>query len=109
MAAHFPAPIICTAKECKVIEPESLAVGLFDDSGYETRTMDLQGFSHLTLLSDGVFELMDEDTLAEKEARLLELGADPTHTMHDYLARLREAGKTADAPDDITILTVEKS
>ena len=109
MAAHFPAPIVCFEKECQLIQPESLAVGLFDDSGYETRTLDLTGFRRLTLLSDGIFELMDETTLAEKETRLLELGADATHTMHDYLARLREQGKTADAPDDITVLTVEKS
>lgn len=109
VAAHFPSPVMCFSDKCKAIQPESLAVGLFDDSAYETRTMSLSGFKQLTLLSDGIFELMDEATLSEKEARLLELGAQPTHTMHDYLARLRQSGKTADAPDDITVLTVEKS
>ncbi|WP_320826710.1 SpoIIE family protein phosphatase [Reinekea sp.] len=109
LAAHFPAPILCFDSECRTIEPESLAVGLFDDASYVTRHMDLKGFRQLTLLSDGIFELMSETTLAEKEARLLELGAERTHTMHDYLDRMRENGKTADAPDDITVLTVEKS
>lgn len=109
MAAHFPAPIVCFESDCQLIQPESLAVGLFDDSSYESRTLDLKGFRRLTLLSDGIFELMQETTLAEKETRLLELGADATHTMHHYLARLREQGKTANAPDDITVLTVEKS
>jgi serine phosphatase RsbU (regulator of sigma subunit) len=109
MAAHFPSPIVCFKKDCQIIEPESLAVGLFDDASYETRTLNLKGFKRLTLLSDGIFELMDESSLSEKETRLLELGADPHHTMLDYLAQLREKGACADAPDDITVLTVEKS
>jgi len=108
-AAHFPAPIVCFDNDCRMIEPESLAVGLFDDAAYETRQLDLKGFRQLTLLSDGIFELMDESSLSEKETRLLELGADRTHTMHDYLAKLRKEGQTANAPDDITVLTVEKS
>lgn len=109
MAAHFPAPIVCFKDQCQTIQPESLAVGLFDDSSYETRSLDLDGFKHLTLLSDGIFELMDESSLSEKETRLLELGAKPNHTMLDYLVRLRDNGKTINAPDDITVLTVEKS
>lgn len=109
MAAHFPSPIVCFKKDCQIIEPESLAVGLFDDASYETRSLNLKGFKRLTLLSDGIFELMDESSLSEKETRLLELGADPNHTMLDYLAQLREKGACADAPDDITVLTVEKS
>lgn len=109
MAAHFPSPIISTETGCKMIEPEALAVGLFEDAAYETRKLDMKGFKSLTLLSDGIFELMEDKTLAEKEARLLELGAQPTHTMYDYLAKLRKNGQTMNAPDDITVLTVEKS
>lgn len=109
IAAHFPTPILCTEKDCIVIEPESLAVGLFDDASYETRRMNLTGFRQLTLLSDGIFELMGEASLAEKEKRLLELAQDRAHTMLDFLAQLRKDGVTVDAPDDITVLTVTKS
>ncbi|TCS39937.1 response regulator [Reinekea marinisedimentorum] len=109
MAAHFPSPIISREGGCETIEPEALAVGLFEDASYETRKLDMKGFKSLTLLSDGIFELMEDETLAEKEDRLLELGAQPTHTMYDYLAKLRENGQTMNAPDDITVLTVEKS
>ena len=109
VAAHFPTPIVCKEDGCAPIEPESLAVGLFDDASYDSRSMSLAGFKHLTLASDGIFEIMQQASLNEKEQRLLELTADPSHTMHDYLARLRSEGRTANAPDDITILTVEKS
>jgi sigma-B regulation protein RsbU (phosphoserine phosphatase) len=67
----------------------------------------LAGFKHLTLLSDGIFELMKEPSLAEKEHRLLELVMQPNHTMHDFLDELRKEGLTKGAPDDITVLTVE--
>lgn len=107
MAAHFPAPILCFDNKCKSIEPESLAVGLFDDANYSTHQLDLAGFKHLTLLSDGIFELMQEPTLAEKEQRLLELVTRPNHTMHDFLDQLRKEGLTNGAPDDITVLTIE--
>jgi len=107
-AAHFPAPVICTRQVCRAIEPENLAVGLFDDAHYENRRLDLDGFERLSVMSDGFLELLDDSSLQEKEAHLLELGADPTHTMVDFLTQISESGKTQSAPDDITVLTVEK-
>ncbi|MFQ3231641.1 MAG: sigma-B regulation protein RsbU (phosphoserine phosphatase) [Reinekea sp.] len=107
MAAHFPAPILCFDQQCTTIEPEALAVGLFDDAIYASHHIDLAGFKHLTLLSDGIFELMKEPSLLEKEQRLLELVMQPNHTMHDFLDELRKEGLTKGAPDDITVLTVE--
>lgn len=108
IAAHFPAPIICFDDYCHVIQPENLAVGLFDDASFQTQTLKLEGFKHLTLLSDGIFELMNDSTLSDKEQHLAQLGMDQNHTMIDYLADLRANGKTANVPDDITVLTVEK-
>lgn len=109
MAAHFPAPILCFANGCQVIEPESLAVGLFDDASYLTHALDLAGLNHLTVLSDGIFDIMSGQSLAEKERRLLELAADPNHTMHDFVEQMKQNGSTQEAPDDITVLTVRKA
>lgn len=108
MAAHFPSPILCFDEACQLIEPENLAVGLFDDASYETREISLSGFRSLSVLSDGIFELMDEKSLTEKETRLLELAKSGAHTMRDYLAQKRSNGQTSQAPDDITVLTLEK-
>ena len=107
-AACFPGPIICTEQKCEMLEPEGLAVGLFEDATYSNQTLDMTGVQSIVLLSDGMFELMDEPSLAEKEARLLEIAGQPDHTMHHYLSELRNNGKTKHAPDDITVLTVEK-
>ncbi len=107
-AAHFPAPVLCTREVCRAIEPESLAVGLFDDAMFENRRQKLDGFERLSVVSDGFLELLADVTLQEKEAHLLELGADPTHTMQHVLTQMTSEGKTRSASDDITVLTVER-
>ena len=107
-AAHFPAPVLSIAQSVRALEPENLAVGLFDDVEFNGRELSLQGFERLSVMSDGVLELLDDSSLQEKEAHLLELGADPSHTMLQFLAQMTERGKTQAVPDDITVLTVEK-
>lgn len=107
-AAHFPAPVLCTREVCRAIEPESLAVGLFDDAMFENRRQKLDGFERLSVVSDGFLELLADVSLQEKEAHLLELGADPTHTMQHVLTQMTSEGKTRSASDDITVLTVER-
>ena len=107
-AAHFPAPVLCTREVCRAIEPESLAVGLFDDAMFENRRQKLDGFERLSVVSDGFLELLADVSLQEKEAHLLELGADPTHTMQHVLMQMTSEGKTRSASDDITVLTVER-
>lgn len=107
-AAHFPAPVLCTRDVCRAIEPESLAVGLFDDAMFENRRQKLDGFERLSVVSDGFLELLADVSLQEKEAHLLELGADPTHTMQHVLTQMTSEGKTRSASDDITVLTVER-
>lgn len=107
-AAHFPAPVLCTQEACRAIEPESLAVGLFDDAMFENRRQKLDGFERLSVVSDGFLELLTDVSLQEKETHLLELGADPTHTMQHVLAQMTTEGKTRSASDDITVLMVER-
>jgi serine phosphatase RsbU (regulator of sigma subunit) len=99
---------MCIAGACQGIEPESLAVGLFDDAVFENRRQELDGFERLSVVSDGFLELLDDVSLQEKELRLLELGADPTHTMEDVLKQMTNQGKTRFASDDITVLIIER-
>jgi serine phosphatase RsbU (regulator of sigma subunit) len=107
-AAHFPAPVLCIAGACQGIEPESLAVGLFDDAVFENRRQKLDGFERLSVVSDGFLELLDDCSLQEKELHLLELGGDPTHTMEHVLTQMTSEGRTQSASDDITVLIIER-
>lgn len=107
-AAHFPAPVYCTESSVQGLEPENLAVGLFDDADFVDHSLALDGFERLSVMSDGLLELLDDASLQEKEAHLLELGADASHTMLNFLAQLTEQGKAQAVPDDVTVLTVEK-
>ncbi|PTY36734.1 hypothetical protein BGP77_05445 [Saccharospirillum sp. MSK14-1] len=107
-AAHFPAPVLSIAQSVRALEPENLAVGLFEDVDFNGRELSLEAFERLSVMSDGLLELLDDRSLQEKEAHLLELGADPSHTMLQFLAQMTERGNTQAVPDDITVLTVEK-
>lgn len=107
-AAHFPAPVLCINGACQGIEPESLAVGLFDDAVFENRRQKLDGFERLSVVSDGFLELLDDVSLQEKERHLLELGGDPTHTMEQVLTQMTSEGRTRSASDDITVLIIER-
>jgi len=107
-AAHFPAPVLCAGGACQSIEPESLAVGLFDDAVFENRRQKTDGFERLSVVSDGFLELLDDGSLQEKERHLLELGADPTHTMEHVLTQMTGQGKAHSASDDITVLIIER-
>ncbi|WP_162824628.1 SpoIIE family protein phosphatase [Saccharospirillum mangrovi] len=108
-AAHFPAPILGAQQSVRTLDPENLAVGLFENVEFNEHELSLDGFERLSVMSDGVLELLDDASLQEKEAHLLELGADASHTMLQFLAQMTERGKTQAVPDDITVLTVENS
>lgn len=107
-AAHFPAPVLGMQHSVQALQPENMAVGLFEDVDFSGHEVALDGFERLSVMSDGVLELLDDPSLQEKEAHLLELGADASHTMLNFLAQMTERGKTQAVPDDITVLTVEK-
>lgn len=108
MAAHFPPPILCYSDHCEALEPESLAVGLYPTADYQSRSKSLADFRQLLLQSDGILDLLAENSLAEKESRLLELAAEPPHTMFDFLQQARKDGKADRVRDDITVLIVER-
>ncbi len=61
----------------------------------------------MTLFSDGVLELMDHDSLEEKEVALLELIAGSDGDFESIKARLN-LENISDAPDDFALLTVHR-
>lgn len=105
-AAHFPSAFVGNSNKGEMIPTENLAVGLFDDVDYITRQYNLEGVNQVTLWSDGVFELMNTSTLADKEQVLLELANREDHTALEYLEQLRGQNQTTHIPDDVTVLSL---
>lgn len=82
-----------------------MPVGLFDEAVYEDRMHALpEGFA-LVLLSDGVMELMGDGSLAEKEARLLQVVGNGAVTV-ETLSRELQLDRSRRAPDDVAMLFI---
>jgi sigma-B regulation protein RsbU (phosphoserine phosphatase) len=73
VGGHLPLPVFYTPDETRYLEGRGLPVGLFNEATYTDHVIDLPESFSLTLLSDGILDLLPGDTLKEKEANLPEL------------------------------------
>jgi sigma-B regulation protein RsbU (phosphoserine phosphatase) len=107
-AGHLPPVILGHDGSLRRLDTPGLVVGLFDDQGYEERTIDLHPGDIFLAFSDGVTE--PENEFGEfGEERLIEIVRDHRHLP---LARISELVTSAvsdwiganEQPDDITIV-----
>jgi len=107
-AGHLPPIILAHDGSLRRLDTPGLVVGLFDDQGYEERTIDLVPGDIFLAFSDGVTE--PENEFGEfGEERLIEIVRDHRHLP---LARIAEMVTSAvtewiganEQPDDITIV-----
>jgi serine phosphatase RsbU (regulator of sigma subunit) len=70
VGGHLPLPVLYTPAETRYLEGRGLPVGLFNEATYTDHVLDLPESFSLTLLSDGILDLLPGDTLKEKEANL---------------------------------------
>lgn len=107
--AHFPYPVLFDEQDgARYLEGKSMPVGLFSDAAYEEFELLLHPRYHLILFSDGIFEVINETSLADKEKRLLEIAvqfAGQHDAMVEYFTQLG----MHDAPDDVSLLAVSGS
>jgi sigma-B regulation protein RsbU (phosphoserine phosphatase) len=102
-AGHFPAAILSDEDDTRYLEIGGRPLGLFKEVTYETRTLDLPNSYTMIMFSDGVFEIMAQETLKAKEEHLLSLvkcGNRSVEALADSLDVLQPK------QDDIAILTV---
>lgn len=104
--AHFPYPVLTDDRgQARYIEGKGMPVGLFADADYQEFELLLHPRYHLTLFSDGVFEVFNESSLADKEQRLLEIAARYAGQHDAMVAHFTGLGMNH-APDDVSLLAV---
>lgn len=103
---HFPYPMLILGDHPEVVEVEGPAIGLFRDVPFSATRLRLPEGGRLTVLSDGVLEVMDEVPLREKEAMLRQLSA--KHP--DPAALLAAVGLRPglELSDDVAALTISR-
>ncbi|MFZ5756073.1 MAG: PP2C family protein-serine/threonine phosphatase [Pseudomonadota bacterium] len=105
VAGHYPQPIVFDGKCAEYLGARGMPVGLFDEAVYEDRMHALPTGFALVLLSDGLMELLSETSLADKEARLLQVVGSGAVTV-ETLSREFALDGRQDLPDDIAMLVV---
>lgn len=104
---HYPLPILHSNGEARSIQGRGLPVGLFEDATFEDVTIDLPEEFSLTILSDGILEVLPQQTLQEKEDYMLSVikeGADTVSALVDKF----ELDTLKDAPDDVAMLILTR-
>jgi serine phosphatase RsbU (regulator of sigma subunit) len=104
---QFPEPILTDGTEAQFIEAPALPVGLFEDAAYESRSLALPEAFCLVMFSDGVFEIMEQDSLHERKNALRSM-VDSAATDVRALARALDLESRDVLIDDVTLLVVRK-
>ena len=104
-AAHFPPPVLATAGELMELEGRGLPVGLFEKVEFDRHEVILGERFELLLFSDGILELMTQQSVAEKERYLVEIVGKGIHNIDQILDHL-EIDPQQSVPDDVAIMSI---
>jgi sigma-B regulation protein RsbU (phosphoserine phosphatase) len=108
IGGHLPLPILFSQGQAHYLAGRGLPVGLFEQATYQDHVMALPDTFSLTLLSDGILDLLPGDTLKEKEAMLPELVCAAGGTL-DGLRKAFGLAKLGEMPDDIALLVMSRN
>jgi serine phosphatase RsbU (regulator of sigma subunit) len=100
--------VLYSEGEAHYLKGRGLPVGLFDEAEYSDHVLKLPESFSLTLLSDGILDLLPGDTLQEKELALPRLVSSAGGTL-DGLRQVFGLAKLEDMPDDIALLVLSRN
>lgn len=104
---QFPYPILHDNRRARFLIDKNLPVGLFPDAQFRCNTLELPDTFTIAMFSDGVLELMPNQSLEDKETHLLALMPNVETSLDDLVKALRCDDVTSPL-DDITLLTASR-
>ena len=108
-AAHFPGTILCAENGAEFLEVGGQPLGLYSEPVYSSHRVELPDNYFIVMFSDGVFEILPQQSLEDKEAHLLTLVK--SHQQEDLDRLVDDLGvlSARRIPDDIAVFTVAGS
>ncbi len=107
VAGHLPMPILKTDESSVFLDGCGKPVGIFKDVQWTVYQRQLPERFSLVCVSDGVLEILPDETLEGKEAHLLSLVSSATGTF-DSLCNTLAIKEIRDNPDDIALLVISR-
>ncbi len=108
IGGHLPLQVLFSEGEARYLEGRGLPVGLFEEASYNDLVMQLPPSFSLSMMSDGILDLLPGDTLKEKEAALPRLVSEAGGTL-DGLRQVFGLANLRDMPDDIALLVLSRN
>lgn len=107
VGGHLPMPVIWSNGQANYLEGQGMPVGLFAEASYNTYHSQLPENFRLLLFSDGVLELIEEQSITAKEAKLLELVSSGQGDL-SLLSNWLHIDEQTEIPDDITMVCISR-
>ncbi len=108
IGGHLPLPVLYTPQQTQYLQGRGLPVGLFNEATYTDHVMALPEQFSLTLLSDGILDLLPGETLKEKEAALPEIVSAAGGSL-DGLRQKFGLATLGEMPDDIALMVLSRN
>lgn len=108
VGGHLPLPVLYTPDHARYLEGRGLPVGLFEEATYQDLVVELPPQFSLSLMSDGILDLLPGDTLKDKEAALPEIVKAAGGSL-DGLRQRFGLATLGEMPDDIALLVLSRN
>ena len=108
VGGHLPLPVLHTPGHTRYLEGRGLPVGLFDEATYQDLVVELPPQFSLSLMSDGILDLLPGDTLKDKETALPEIVKAAGGSL-DGLRQRFGLATLGEMPDDIALLVLSRN
>jgi len=106
VGGHHPLPILQQSGQAHYLEGRGMPLGLFEEPVFDELECALDDCFTLSLFSDGVLEVLEGDTLEEKEQVLLNMCSAKYGSPVEFLRSMMPAERGH--PDDVAIMTVRR-
>ena len=104
---HFPFPFLFNNDEVVQLNTRSAPVGMFDFTQYKDLTLELPEKFRLTVFSDGILEILQEQDTEQQIEELKKMLNTSKLNLNNFIDKLTDNGETS-LLDDITALSIEK-
>jgi sigma-B regulation protein RsbU (phosphoserine phosphatase) len=105
-SGHYPSPILWQNGNSQFLESKNTPIGIMPEISFENNKIQLDKNFFLAFFSDGILDILPQESLDKKIDFLTDLSTSGTVAFQNFLSGLKD--NSSGLPDDITVLTIEK-